>query len=492
MPEFSTKRPVSAEAVRETLLRESSERQVNRELLHTQQLMEAEEAKLQAELAAQEKKEKEEEERNKVLEATRQRTREQLAAKELAEATANIAIIGGRNIVRETLTNIMMEGLWIDDEIKTSDNIKEEVRGTLEGIIAKCEKVTGTTVESNMKNTAFLECLSDLAKEKGRSVADRILEEATRTKPTKIEFKMTNEELDDLDDDITNLGGKQLSSAIKKKVLDTIKAERKSGKVKSQLFQELDDASDDDEDAVDECIAIAESLYHSPVSVIEESISAINVENPFVNWAEQIKVALAVADRCAVDKDFEKSIELYDGIQSLVDKGHTITSDVETYLLDDAIGTLVAAIDLRKFEVYVTGKVTKRDMTNAGSIGARPVVSLMRLIKEYCASVAKACKNKTIGTETVDELKRRLVKESVGRQLNASIGTSVFESFMIRNTCNINKVNPVLESGRAMLESEKQNAALLQTILEYTALETLNTLKVFKLDRESLTKIKNM
>ena len=94
-------------------------------------------------------------------------------------------------------------------------------------------------------------------------------------------------------------------------------------------------------------------------------------------------------------------------------------------------------------------------------------------------------------TESLDELRLRLVRENANRKLNSMNGSSVFESIMMKSLNDIDAEHPTME-GASLLESEKRNAALLQTVLEYTVLETLNTLKVYDFNLRNIGLVKKM
>ena len=71
-------------------------------------------------------------------------------------------------------------------------------------------------------------------------------------------------------------------------------------------------------------------------------------------------------------------------------------------------------------------------------------------------------------------------------------GKSLFESMLISNSKVIEKMQPVFEGGEPLLAEDIQNAAMLQTILEYTIYETLNTLKIFDFNINTVNKLKAM
>lgn len=490
---FSTPRKMSAQELREKMLLEHSERQANAEMLKAQKLLEAEEAKIQKELEEQDKEQKAQEESNKVLEALEQKHRIAKANRALLEATTTLPKIAKRDIIIRTLFNIVNESLWIDEDVKSSNEMVSEATKVFDDIIQKCDAATGTVFMENMNNSKFLSCVSEIAESCGTAIAERILVEAKETKDIDISFDMTEEEKSHIDDKMAGLGSKELSKEIKKKVLNVIKEEKENGKVKSELFKELDDAGIEDESTSANDDGVAESLVGLPMDEIMESVMTVNSEQKeFERFVDGVRILLKTADLEVLNKNFEKAIDIYNEVLGCVEKIIATYRSQEESQIEYGIHNMTLVIASRMFSIKPgTGRAVKKEIgDNLAAFDSIPRAADQ--ITLYCNSMIKACHNNDVVTETLAELKTRLVKESVNRSLSASIGSSVFESLIIRHTYNIKKSNPVLESGLPMMESEIQNAALMQTILEYTMLETLSTLKVYKFDKESLVKFKSM
>lgn len=495
MSVFSTSRPASSQEIMEEMARTQSERQINMELLKSQQVLEATEAKKQAELLAQDKKQKEDEEKALALENMRQQHRINQSKRAVTEAIAFMPKIARQSIIKRAILDVVTESLWVDDEVKNSEAVQKEASSVFDELVKKCSAATGEDLFSNMKNSKWLSCVDDIATECGKAVSDRIIAEASEAGEIEINFSLNNEEADEIDKKIVSLGSKEISDVIKKKVLNVIKDEKESGKVKAELFKELDEAGKDDNEPETGDGGVVESLIGQTLEATLEAVLT-NIDKTFESAVDGVRILTKTADREVVAKNFDKAIGCYGKSKSLLCDILARSNAQEQEKIDYAIHNISSTMNDRLFQIAPgTRKVTRReDMTKNNLVD----ISLDKLVDaamKYCDGVSDGCKSGKIVTETMSELQQRLVRESANRYLTSSIGSTMFESLMMTNSFKIeNQATTVVESGTnvSMLESEKQNAALLQTILEYTVLETLNTLKVFKFDRDVVSNIKSM
>ena len=367
---FSVERPESIQETMENMMRANAERQANLALLREQMTLEAEEAEKQEKLLAQDKAQQEQEKKNQAMEEAMQANRVADSKKAVLEARFKLPSLARESIIRKTLFDITMESLWIDDEVKNTQEMRCEALKVFNETIEKCDKITGKPLMSAMENTKLLSCINDIATEEGNAIAERIITEADENDEISINFRMNADEINEVDRKMGELGTKELAKEIKKKVLKVVEDEKESGKVKAELFAELDDASKEEEE---------------PETTGEEGGDA-----------------------------------------------STETPEGET-----------------------------GENTEEGT------------------------------TESLDELRLRLVRENANRKLNSMNGSSVFESIMMKSLNDIDAEHPTME-GASLLESEKHNAALLQTVLEYTVLETLNTLKVYDFNLRNIGLVKKM
>ena len=370
---FSVERPVSTQETMENMIRANAERQANLALLREQMMLEAEEAEKQEKMLAQDKAQQEQEKRQQAMESAMQAKRLADSRRAVAEATLKLPGIARESIIRKALFDITMESLWIDDEVKNTPELRCEALSVFNNMVDKCDKITGKPLMTAMENTKLLSCINDIATYEGSKIAERILTEAAETDEISINFRMNTDEINEIDRKMGDLGTKELAKEIKKKVLKVVEDEKESGKVKAELFAELDDASKEEEE--------------------EPETTDVGGEGSTAS--------------------------------------DTGTEDVSSENSDEST------------------------------------------------------------TESLDELRLRLIRENANRKLNSMNGSSVFESIMMRSLNDVDSEHATLE-GSSLLDSERNNAALLQTILEYTVLETFNTLKIYDFNLRNIGQVKKM
>ena len=81
-----------------------------------------------------------------------------------------------------------------------------------------------------------------------------------------------------------------------------------------------------------------------------------------------------------------------------------------------------------------------------------------------------------------------MVAQKQKRSLRNSMGGTLFESFMIANTSSIR--DEAVTEGVDIDITSAVNAALIESILQYTVLETLNTAKLYKFTSSDVNKLK--
>ena len=82
-----------------------------------------------------------------------------------------------------------------------------------------------------------------------------------------------------------------------------------------------------------------------------------------------------------------------------------------------------------------------------------------------------------------------MIEQKQRRSLRNAVGGTLFESFMIANS-NAIRDEAIME-GTDLDADASMNAALIETILQYTVLETLNTTKLYRFTSSDINKIKN-
>lgn len=502
MEVFSSQRPADPQELMESIISANVERQANRSLLKEQMILEAEEVKKQGELKKQDEEQKEKEEKEHALESAMQAKRIRDSHVAIAKATAQLPRIAKNAIIKNTLFNVMMDSLWVDDNIKNSTEMQTEAMNVFDGCIAKCDAVTGTSFYNNMHNTKMLSCIDEIATLESNAVVNRILEEAADTDEININFRMNEDEINDTDRKMSDLGTKELSKVIKKKVLKVVEDEKKDGKIKADLFAELDDAAKEEEETLEDTTGEDAGTSDTGDDNVSESVNLMENSNKtgqklvrrnFIDvmkniWANTLETGkfeevqprlLKIVDSCKTTEEVEYLRRDINANKRTYKQYADIVKDVEH-----------GGKNCTEQQIKIISKRLKKGLTS------KKVYDHIKWVEtvytKALSDKGKELKKQSKVTESVEDLRLRLVRENATRRLNSTTGSSLFESTMIKTLNEIDNSNVVLESGEHLLNSEKNYAALMQTILEYTTLEMFNTMKIYDFDARTVGQLKRM
>ena len=110
----------------------------------------------------------------------------------------------------------------------------------------------------------------------------------------------------------------------------------------------------------------------------------------------------------------------------------------------------------------------------------------INLTKSYIAQCNE--KKKKSVSENYQVALESMIAQKQRRSLRNSMGGTLFESFMIANSNSIR--DEAIMEGVDIDTASAMNAALIETILQYTVLETLNTTKLYNFTSSDVMKIK--
>lgn len=499
---FSTERPLSVEEQKQKLLAEQAERELEKQMLEQRLLLEAEEAENQKKMEAQKKEQEAKDAKDKEIQAAINKKHEEDAKTALAEATITLPGKVRKEATKLALFYIVNESLWIDDSIKENPKMRQEAIQTMEGLLATCDAATGTSYEKNFANSKFLSCVKDVIESTVVDVTNRILTEAEELQSVKIDFHLSEEEEKKMEDKMDGLGAKEISKAIKDKVLQTVKDEKEAGEIKSELFDMLDKelseeepgeeepASSEEPASKDEESAVADGMVDESVEACIESVGAYVGENDYVmeEAARRGKLLMQIGDVKARYGKLEEAAGCYNAaFSSFTEADRVQHRPQEKKIVPTVMQMLAEACALPQFQIKPVTKKAIRRTAPSPSVVEKP----LEVLENYCYHMANACRKNQVETETIEEMRARVVKESVQRGLVKHIGDTLFENLMVRNTVLLQRENPVLENGTHMLQEEIQNGAMIQTVLEYTMLEAFHTMKLYTFDARTMNKIKN-
>lgn len=503
MSVFSTERPVSIEATMEQAQQARLEREINMNMLRAQRELEQQAILEQASMEKDSYNAKDEAEKQARLEQIAQTTRVEKSRKALIEATTNMAKNSRRYLFGNLLTYIVTESLWVDDEFKNTDEAAQMISEAVDEIIGKCETVTGQKLMEGTNHSKLLSYADVIIADICSRATDRILLEAATTGEAEINFSLNDEESEELYDKLSDLNPEQIAQTIKNKVLDTIKDEKECGQVKAELFKELDDASSEEpeseegeepvsddtvtDETEDDANEVAESLVGSPMDLVVETIKG----KEGTHRGYDIRVLLKLADKEARNNNFDNASACYTKAAQLCESLRNLNRTMFPTEFAFVKGSIDAAMESRMFNISRTsGEATIR--TNGDGYTARSLNDALIDLRTYCGAMSTAVTKRNIVTETLNEKVAKRKIERINDVLNGASKNSLFEALMFSNIKKLEASNPVTESGARMIADEIENAAMINTVLEYTIFETLNTLKLFDFNMRTIDKLKTM
>lgn len=112
--------------------------------------------------------------------------------------------------------------------------------------------------------------------------------------------------------------------------------------------------------------------------------------------------------------------------------------------------------------------------------------------QEMCDSEIKMLEAqiKSPDKKSPDELLEQMKLASAKRSLTRSNGNTLFGSLMMKNTVDVRRA--AVTEGISIAGNRDVNAALIESILQYTVMETLNTMKLYNFTNSDISKLRTM
>lgn len=173
------------------------------------------------------------------------------------EAMTRVKPDGIRMLTNKVLFELVYESLWVDDNVKEQEvrPMFECFNDTVKFLKTSCPRAF--EVPKNKLTFAMEAAIKETVDEVyGRINA--VFEDAMKsgdyneTILDKLRFNLIPEEEEKLDEKLTNLGQNQIVSLVKKKVLSVVQDEKKRAGKRAEMFDELDEAAKDEEETDDD------------------------------------------------------------------------------------------------------------------------------------------------------------------------------------------------------------------------------------------------
>lgn len=326
------------------------------------------------------------------MEAANLETEEQLAKDKTLEAAAYIQ--GSKNIAKQKLGNrqaLLQEGLqyvtdkvvkeliyesfWLDDDVKsqTVDQITDSIDNVMGYIEENCK---GAKVEES-KQSPFVKGMTAAIEATVKKAVTRICEDAEACDDAFPEFELSEDEENELDEKLVDLGRDEIVDLIKTKVAQVVQDEKEKGQERAAMFKEIENGGETPEDGGNaEPDDVGTEEPEEPTEPEEdeeetaaESAAILNFRAGAVmegaNW-ETLKIyfsglrkrgskACKEANRYYKAEDYEKAAAKYADCKEIFKEINSRLADV-----DDSFGSTVISY----FLVYTSMVIALTDSIN--------------------------------------------------------------------------------------------------------------------------------
>ena len=457
---FQTERPKSTAQMiaelKESKLERTSNRKALLENFNAKKLSDERQSVLEATQAEVEEKAL----KNEHIESIRDRRREERAVKESSLNRLTLLESAKKITMNKVLFEMVYDAYWLDDAVKRESI--QETYNEYKNVLGLVESVCGDSKTKDEDKTEFIKNVETGVEEACKKAVDRIVKEQKDSGEPDKEFEFTSEEESELDEKLSELGRDELVELIKKKVLTVVQDERKSGKEKAELLKELDDNGDEEEDD--------EEIEDEEDSDKEDENDKDDDEDE--NKDEKDDNDESVEEGCKPTNEGKCGTEegcVREGCKS-TEEGKCAT---EGCIREGCASTEEGCVK-EGCKSTSEGKCATEGCVNEGRCATEEGFFF---------------KKKNVGvSESYKATLEAMIAQKQRRSLRNSMGGTLFESFMIANSSSIR--DEAVTEGVEIDTASAMNAALIESILQYTVLETLNTTKLYKFTFSDVNKLK--
>lgn len=450
---------------------------------------------------------------------------------------------GKELVMGKVIGEFIYESYWLDDSVKesTCEQISESITDLLNYVEESCS----SSKVKDIDHTRFMKNVKEAVDSVVENAVNRIMEEAEQTNSAFDEFELNESEEDELDTKLEDLGRDELVELVREKVAKVVQDEKEKGKERAEMFKEIDDAINNDESSDDEDIEsdddsskesteedeAGEGTEESTVNTsgaitLESALKTDNTDGRYTSSERYISSILEAGAPFQTFEDpswneFKSYVSLlckkikniiivgnYDAANVLIDELVSKLSNVPETVPSDVTGFVMTMVNMIFGAVPVDEVIISRFRSPMGSPGLNNEMEtnfdsiswldLLANIKINLLSVREWCstKNTSCGTTLCPENPVKKTPDGIEyvkyiqqmRTSNKAIGGSLFEAMMIGNISETSRI--VTESGNSFTNEDVEDAALIETLLQYTVFETLDTLGLYNFRVSDIKTIK--
>ena len=452
--------------------------------------------------------------KNTALDKLKEETATKQRKQGLASLESRLFTEGKKMLWSKVLFETAYDACWIDTPLK--ERLMQPLYETFESTVDFMQTVCPKAFPSS-PNTRLLEAMDSIITETAKKASKRIAKECDddpNCDPNRINFDLNDDEEQKFNQDIQDLGKDDIADKVKDKVLSVIQDEKAAGKKKAEAMKEIDDAKKDDSDDTDDeddseddndskkkdsdksddgddgsdDVTEGLSLRMSPPPdefyKVASKVFADVYKKSSGRDAQDVSVNVTKAQKADVKdyrdmkgtekKSFSRMINVYldDVVKVLKSNGFKqgSTKMPTAYLF------FLKKLKTGYVEAQITdgGKLTK---------GIKQCQVLLRYKKKASRKMQKQyaieSTGDVIGKTPMQIQLEQLTLEKMERDLRRSHAGSVFEALVMFDRVGVEQ--DALMEGVSVDLDKTMNAAMLEAIMQYTVIETLNTMGVCNL-----------
>ena len=484
---FHTERPVSTEAAIAAIRSRQAQRVANQRALLENFKAEQTETQNQALLESVQAQTEENSKNEATLDSMKKKGAIRRAVKEATVGRLSLLENAKAITMNKVLFEMVYDAYWLDDNVKRTS--VQETYNAYKDTMAVIESVCGGAKTSDDNKSKFIKAVEAVVEEVCQKATDRILQEAKETGNPDIQFNFTTEEESELDQKLSELGKDEIVELVRSKVLTVVQDEKRAGKEKAELMKELETADAEEENP--------EDMKNMKVKLIGKSLESTSVitENTAITDDMDIDVEVEEISNTSLMKYVSDKVADKESVEKcLVESGaETMETEsiIQTALNEKSPDAAIIAFKqyqsvLKKCKVNIAIMKMDAYVPEVKSVATLAIDQAIKCCDDYIGQMEKA-KNATTqfnASATLESMRLTAQK----RALSKSTGSTLFESLMMNNANGVQQA--AVTEGVSVTADKVMNAALIESILQYTVMETLNTMQLYNFTASDVNKLK--
>lgn len=397
------------------------------------------------------------------VEKIKQRRRQHLVMEAVTVGKISLLEDAKKALMNKVLFEMVYDAFWLDDNVKESmiTEAYEEYKNTVAVMESTCSK----SKTSDANKSKFMKAVEETVDEICTKSSKRILDKAKETGDIDINFDLTAEEESELDQKLSELGRDEIIDMVRDKVLSVVQDERDAGKKKAEILKDIDDSANETDDEM-----VGEATSHQQENNLQNIADIRECVSEQIEYKDDVKKLLlesgaasvaaeAVLSSALIESDAAIAIDLFKEYKSILSKSHIncVMADPEKY----------------PYQVKSCARYAITQHKQMCDDRIKHLQSTLRSIPEK---------------KSPEKLLEQMRMSSVKRSIKNSNGRTLFDSMMMKNTVTIR--NDAVEESISVTEGKDIQAALIESIFQYTVLETLNTLQIYKFTSSDVSNLR--